>query len=180
MPSFPQIAHEGANRDRDIERRLRALESTWVRPETAASGYELLPKGAIKRQTLTASSSLYIVDTDTDMLLSNVPVTAGRIYGIHLHSFYELNSVNINARWYIYLKINGALYDIFKAIGPRISSGAVQDTLDSTVYWVPTVSAITDDLLVHADEAADGADLQFLGAATFRRTLTLIDYGVAP
>lgn len=143
-----------------------------TRPATGA-----VPLGAIRQQVLTTSTAAWIVDTDTDMTLTDVPVIKNHTYAVHLHvPHVRVASVAATARWDFNLKINGTAVDRFAVLQPGVT-GIFRVPLDATVYWKPTVTAASDDLLVSADEIIDGADITLEGAADAKRTLTVIDLG---
>jgi len=133
--------------------------------------------GIVAQEALTASTGNFGANADTDMNLANVSVVAGRTYSVHLHTQCQFNNVNPASQWEIFLKINGAEFDRFWHMEPR-TTGVVVGTIDSYVYWTPSVTAATDDLLVSVREVVDGATLQFEASAVAKRTLTLTDLGV--
>lgn len=117
-----------------------------------------------------------ITDALTDMKLDNVPVTANHIYGITLHTIVNWSCLAANARWDIMCRINGVDYRRFAAVQPGIQ-GQAYVTIDSTIFWKPTVTRATDDISVFLTETTDGADVILSGAATLPRSLSLFDYG---
>ena len=125
--------------------------------------------GIVARQSLTASSAGWTSTSATDMTLVNVPVTAGRVYGIHLHTQASLSA---SANWSAVCYLNGAQIGKFKHVDEAGTS-----TIDGMVYWLPSVTASTDDILVQVTEDSGTATLQFQASATDPRTLSLIDFG---
>lgn len=134
-------------------------------------------RGIVRQFDEDIDSSTFSDDADTDMVLNNVPVVAGRTYAIHLHSRFIFASLVADARWVIRLRLNGVDFDIFDDLQP-VTLGNTRGTIDATVYWTPSVSAATDDLLVRLDKLADGAQLTLVGSGTGKRTLTLTDVGI--
>lgn len=163
-----------------VDSRLKAVESGagGVRPETAFSAYDLLPKGAIQRDAWVTNTPLRTATADEDMLLNNVRWKSGRLYGIHLHAIW-LMTAGGGIQWNVGLLLNGAIYDYFDTIIPRVL-GVVQNTLDSWIYYVPTHDLGTDDIRVRSEEAVNGGDFFFAGNASARRTLTVVDFGKNP
>lgn len=133
--------------------------------------------GIVAQQALTTNNGPHAASADTDMLLNNVSVVAGRTYEVHLHTQCTFASVSSTASWVVALKLNGAELDRFATVIP-VQTGSLTFTIDSSVYWTPSVTAATDDLLVNARLVVAGAEISFGGAANARRTLTLIDHGV--
>jgi hypothetical protein len=142
---------------------------------------EVAAQGIIAQQVLTANGSGLTVSSDTDMLLNNVPVVAGRLYGIHLHTEVQLSAAL--GLWTLNLLINGAAYDRFERIenGPDASENVQKVyTIDAMVTWEAPTTQATDDFLVRATEHSGTATLTLPASANVRRTLTIYDLGVAP
>lgn len=127
----------------------------------------------VKYQEFSGSSSAYSADTVTDFLLSNVPVVSGNVYGIDLDCDYEWSSVDVDARFDVWARVNGVNHKRLAVIKP-VMGGVAFFQLHKRVLWVPTVTQSTDDLTIFVDEVAGGAEIQFLGPRTFM----LIDMGV--
>lgn len=125
--------------------------------------------GINARQSLTASGIGWSASADTDMLLNNVSVIAGRVYGIHLHSQVNLTAA---ATWSVVCHLNGAQIAKFQHVDDAGTS-----TVDAMVYWLPSVTASTDDIVVHINEDSGTATFNFQASATDPRTLSLIDFG---
>lgn len=133
--------------------------------------------GIVAQQTLTTNTATWSTGGDTDMLLNNVSVVAGRSYEIRLRTQYRLDSLNVAAAWNIDLTLNGSVLERLCRLQPGVS-GTSQGTMDVGVWWVPSVTAATDDFLVTAVEEVDGMTLSFQAAANNKRRLTVVDYGV--
>lgn len=127
---------------------------------------------------VSTSSPTYTDNSPTDMSISNIPVTAGHTYSIHLHSTLQWASLAAAARWDIYLRLNGADYRRFAVLQPGVT-GVTYITLDHTVYWKPSVTRATDDIQVVVMELTQGADITFSGGTALTRTLAVFDQGVA-
>jgi hypothetical protein len=132
---------------------------------------------AVPYLELTASSPTYIDNTPTDMSISNIPVTAGHSYGIHLHTLVQWVSLAATARWDFYLRVNGADHRRFGVMCPGVT-GTTYHTLDAMVYWKPTVTRATDDIQLVVMELTNGADITLSGGAALTRTLAVFDYGL--
>jgi len=180
MPAIPHTSRDDLP-FRDIERRLRALEAVYVNPDTAASAYDLLPKSAMRQVARDTSSGLLGVTTVIpDMLISDVSVVAGRMYGFHFHGLGLFNVNTATARWLLRLQVNAANVGSFMDF-QTITAGANQRReIDAWVFWYPTVTASTDDIRLVADEVANDAAFQIQASAADLRVLTMFDMGVAP
>lgn len=119
--------------------------------------------------------------TSTDMVLSNVPVVAGRLYEIHVHAQATLSVAD--GAWNVLVRLNGATIDRIEAVRNTTDAvgtfAAQTSTVDGCVYWEPTVTQATDDLDVFWEESSGGATFQADGTATARRTFTITDVGLA-
>lgn len=135
------------------------------------------PIGATKQVfapvEFSASSSAFAASTDTDLLKNNIPVVAGRTYGIRLHTTIQMASVAQDARWDIYAYLNGAQ---FKRMGilQFFSAGTNFIPVDAEVFWYPSVTQATDDLKIRLVMVTGGSTLALVG----QRSLTVVDYGV--
>lgn len=132
--------------------------------------------GGIVRQFAAAfSSAALTVDTVTDMVLSNVPVVAGRTYAFHFHS-----DVNLSAAlgdWAFDLQVNGVTVDRLVYV-QNVAATSENRTADGVCYWTAPATQATDDFQVLANEIGGTASLTLLASATNRRTFTVHDVGV--
>jgi len=135
-------------------------------------------RGVIARFESEANDSggPYSGDSVTDMVLSDVPVVAGRIYAVHLHTLIEFSATS-SAAWNVFLRIDGNNHGPFD----RLEASEVQRPMvDKTLYWEPDTTG-TYDLDVYLDEATGSVTASLLGSGSnLRRTLTVIDLGLAP
>jgi hypothetical protein len=136
-----------------------------------------LPWGVVARQTITANNGGHSVDTATDFALNNVPVVAGRLYAIHMHTSTLFSSVDVTARWVLRLRLNGANFAVMEDLEPRVG-GDSRRMSDATAYWVAPTTQATDDWDILADEIVNGAVLTLEGSATNPRFFTITDLGV--
>jgi hypothetical protein len=163
MPRTRQVSDDLTVRFRDLEGRLAGLEA---RPVIVPS------QGIIVAQFVaTTNNGAHTVDTITDMVHTNVSVTAGHTYALSFHS-----NVLIGAgagQWSILARVNGT------AVG-RYTEGLTVGSrdVDGTVYWIAPTTQATDDLEIFADETVDGSALTLQAGATAPRWFTVIDLGV--
>lgn len=137
-----------------------------------------VPRGIIAQQVLTADGASLTASAATDMALNNVPVVKDHTYAIHLHSEVTFSDLGFAGdRWYLECRLNGVALDRLANLMPGLA-GNTSITVDATVYWVAPTTQSTDDFTVFAVEQAGDANIQLRGAATARRTLTVIDLGV--
>ena len=124
-----------------------------------------------------ASTAAYATSTTTDMVLNNVPVVAGRRYGIHLHTVVNFSSFEADARWDFMVRLNGADYRRVWIAQP-VDVGISYFTVDGIVYWQPTVTRATDDLSLRMTQVNSTANtITLVGGPTIPRTLSVVDYG---
>lgn len=126
----------------------------------------------------------YTADSVTDLAIANVPVVAGRRYAVHVHTQYDLPAASGDQRWLFLFRVNGATVDRFATVGnvhDTVGAQAVmQGTVDETVYWTPSVTQSTDDVDVFLDTTSGATpSITLNGASTAKRTLTVIDVGLA-
>lgn len=139
----------------------------------------VLPWGVVAQQVETTNDGGHSADTATDFALSNVPVVAGRLYAIHMHSDVLFASVDVNARWVLRLRLNGSNIAVFEDLEPRVG-GNSRRVSDATCYWEAPTTQATDDFDVFADEIVNGADITLEASATNPRWFTITDIGEAP
>lgn len=145
-----------------------------VLPPAPLAGLTYSPaRGKIAQQELTANSAPVSGDGTGDMSLTNVPVYAGRLYGVHMHSRYDINAAG---EWAAECHLNGTKIGEF---GFFNHPGASDGLIDGTVWWEPSVTTITDDLTLVWNELAGTSTVTLIAAANTPRWLTLLDYGLA-
>lgn len=149
------------------------VATTWSRSDHVHAT-DALPWGILAHQTLDVNNGAHSVDADTDMVLNNVSVVNGRAYAVHAHSQIDLN--NGPGDWLIRLRLNGV--DFRDLCRVQTTATDLTIMMDATVYWFPTVTASTDDLLVRVDEQSGTSDITLNGSAAQLRTLSLIDLGI--
>jgi len=121
--------------------------------------------------TSAASAGPYSADGTTDMVLTNMPVIAGRTYAFHLHTYASLSGA---ATWHLTLAVNGTHVG---RLGTVTSTASLP--VDGTVYWTAAATQATDDFAVFVDEVSGTETLSLNGAASVPRTFTMLDVGVA-
>lgn len=143
-------------------------------------------RGVIKRFYSRDNSEDYTADSTTDMVLSNVPVVAGRLYKVELHSQWSLpdQGIGVNDQsWNILLHLNGVTIDRFGRIANQTdvvgTDEGVGGTIHQRLYWAPVATQATDDLAVFADSVGSNPMLTFQATPRAKRTLTLVDVGLA-
>ena len=110
------------------------------------------------------------------MSKTNVPVTAGNEYGVKVDFTLQWSSVDIDAEWHIWFRLNGVNVERWRALRPCVSGIALVPVVGE-VFWYPSVTAATDDIEVYAQLVHSGAPIIPSGATTLRRKLWVVDYG---
>lgn len=136
---------------------------------------DMSARGVVAYHEETDSDGPYTTDSVTDLAIANVPVVAGRLYAVHLHMEYNMSAAGT---WLVAFRVNGAMVDRFWRIEDE-GTTLLQDTIDATVYWAPAVTASTDDIDVYLDEISGSGGMTLTGTPTVKRTLTVIDVGLA-
>lgn len=143
-------------------------------------------RGVVMRFFSRDNSETYDADATTDMVLSNVPVVAGRLYKVELHSQWSMPDQGVGVTdqsWNILLHLNGVTIDRFGRVANQTdvvgTDEAVTGTIHQRLYWAPSVTAATDDLAVFADSLGSNSMLTFQATPRAKRTLTLFDVGLA-
>lgn len=131
-------------------------------------------RGIVARQVLTSSGSGLTASGLTDMVLNNVPVVAGRLYGIRLHSHFTITSA---ARWDMYVRLNGVDLDLLMT---HEGTAATDATREGMVTWEAPTTQATDDFTVFANELTGTSTLTLFATAGLPRTFEIFDLGVAP
>lgn len=111
------------------------------------------------------------------MTKTNVPVIGGNTYGIKVDFTLDWSSVDIDARWDFWFRLNGVNVERFRAIRPCVAGFALVPVVGE-VFWTPGVTAATDDIEVYAQLVTAGAPITPSGSATLKRKLWVVDYGV--
>lgn len=127
----------------------------------------------------TTTLALLTTSGDLGLTRNNVSVVATHTYGINVNFTLEWSSLQTDARWDIWCRLNGVNFDRFQVIKPGIG-GTMYVTVRGQVFWTPSVTQATDDISVFAEEVTDGANIQASGSVTLKRDLWIIDYGVLP
>lgn len=136
------------------------------------------PLGPIAQLIDDGDSGTHSVSAVTDMTLSDVPLVAGRTYGINLHSVVEWASLDVLARWAVILRVNTVQIDRLGDVHDAIT-GVSHYVIDSTVEYTPDVTG-QYDLDVFVSELVNGSTITFKGTATSLRKFTVYDHGVLP
>lgn len=110
------------------------------------------------------------------LVRNNVPVIGGNTYGIRVDFVLQWSSVDADARWDIYARINGSNFDRLAVINPGVV-GISHQPVKGEVVWIPGATAATDDITIWAERVTAGAPITPSGSATLKRKLWIIDYG---
>lgn len=184
MPRPPQVTQETSALFRNIEKRLRALEAIYVRPETATSAYDLLPKGYVTGFASNTASASYspqsvIPNTPTDMAINAFEAPGTRRYRISVKSFISQSGgttgQNTNAEFGVY--IDGTYYELI-GFNDDYPASSYNLFLNGWVLWEP--AAGTYDINIRLVDASGGGlayTIQFGANATRTRRLILEDIG---
>jgi hypothetical protein len=130
----------------------------------------------VAQQKLTSDSAVFSADGSSDFVLNNVPVIQNHVYAVHAHSDVTYASVDVDARWVVRLRVNGANNSVLADMEPRVA-GVVRPPFSPTVYWTAPATQPTDDFTIFMDLAVAGATVQFEASATNPRFFTIIDHG---
>lgn len=135
-------------------------------------GWYTYPSGAEGRlvvppQILVTNNGAHTGSATTDHVLNDVPGVVGHWYGVHLHTQVLVNSVDVNANWFLTLTVDGSGYDDFDRYETRVL-GSTRRVTDSTILWTPPSNGVFD-LGVTVNELVDGADLTLEGGGFLRR-----------
>lgn len=116
-------------------------------------------------------------DADLQLSWNNVPVVAGHTYGIFVDFVVEWDSFIVDSRWDIWCRINGVNFERYDILQPGVTGSGHQHIIGE-VFWIPSVTASTDDISTWGDEVVNGADITPAGSATLRRKMKITDYGI--
>lgn len=178
---MPADSRPAVNPYRDFERRLRALEAAYVRPETRDSAYDMAPRGRLNpRFVSTADSAVFSATGDSEMTTGAITLTAGRRYQAHLfipQVDYVAGGLGVNSIWTVNLKVNGSVHRRIATYSHGLNSQTIRYPLEAHITYEPA-STGSYTFLISLVETADGATLQFIGAATADRERVLEVYDV--
>jgi hypothetical protein len=127
---------------------------------------------------LTTAGSLMSASANISGLVrNNVPVVINHTYGIKVDFLLEWSSIDADARWDIWFKLNTVNIERFAVIQPVVL-GVSYQPVRSEVFWVAPATLSTDDIEVFAQNVVGGASITPSGSATLKRKLWIVDYGV--
>lgn len=133
-----------------------------------------MPRGLVAQDVSSIGEGPYSVTSVIAQLsLTDVEFLAGRTYAISYHEPHIIFSGS--GRWDILLRKDGATMASFGSQQDSFG-GTVRVPMDSTIYYVPTANEIVD-LTIAPTESLDGATIEFVGASTQQRALTVLDLG---
>jgi len=125
----------------------------------------------------TAPAQMTVSGLVSGLAKNNVSVISGNTYGIKVDFTLEWSSVDIDARWDIWFRLNGVNIERIRPLRPAITGIAFVPVVGE-VFWVPSVTAATDDVEIYAERITAGAPITPSGSATLKRKLWIVDYGV--
>jgi hypothetical protein len=124
----------------------------------------------------TAHAQMLASGLISGLVRNNVSVVSGNTYGIRTDFMLEWASVDVDARWDIWCRVNGVNFDRFAVVLPGVVGNSLQP-VRSEVLWVAPTTQATDDFTVYAELHTPGAPIIPSGSATLKRKLWIIDYG---
>lgn len=128
-------------------------------------------------QVATTTPTLTTSGAIPGLARTNVPVTIGHTYGFNVDFDVEWASLDVDAEWHFWLRVNGVNYEKFIPIRPVTVGFSFQKVI-GTVFWDAPATASTDDFDVFAQEIVDGANISPSGSSTLKRKFWIVDYGV--
>jgi len=128
-------------------------------------------------QVTTAGSLMSVSGAIPGLVKNNVSVVAGRTYGINVDFLVELASVDVDAEWDFWCRLNGTNLDRFTSIHPGVT-GVSYQPVKGQVFWVAPTTQATDDFDVFAGKVTTGSNITPSGSSTLKRKLWIVDYGV--
>ncbi len=117
------------------------------------------------------------IDGDLGLTRNNVPVTLNHVYGHVIDFTLQIACVDADARWDIWLRVNGSNFERFAVVQPAIL-GVFHWPVRAEVFWTAPATLATDYFSIWADEVVDGANVTPSGSSTLRRKYKIIDYGI--
>jgi len=132
-----------------------------------------IPRGIVARQELTAFSSAFSADADTDFALASVVVSSTRLYLVTLKSQYFLNFTSGEAVWTFDFYVDGVLTNSFHTID---RTSADRTYMCSSILWEPTSG--TKALKVRLDETNGVSSVTFEADANNHRAFWVEDIGL--
>jgi hypothetical protein len=154
-------------------------------PGQLASGADIkigglsVSRGIVKRQTpLTVSSAVFTTSGNTDFVITDVPLIAGRRYKLRLHTPYSHAAVDNANIFTADARVNSAVVGQIARF--RHPATVTEEILNSaTDFTVVSDGLYNIDVRVELDAAGAGGNLQFLGSADAPRYIEVADDGIA-
>lgn len=128
-------------------------------------------------QIATSTAALGTSGAIAGLSRTNVPVTIGHTYGIFADVPMDWGSVDVDAEWHFWVRLNGVNLEKFDIIRPIVLGVSLQRA-KGVVFWDAPATASTDDFDIFAQEIVDGANITPGGSATSKRKMWIVDYGV--
>lgn len=128
-------------------------------------------------QVATATADMTASGLVVGMARNNVPVVAGRTYGIKVDMAMEVANASAAARWDIWVRLNGSNLERIQVIQPAVVAVAYVHVFGE-IFWIAPTTQSTDDFTVYAEQVVSGSNLGPAGASTLKRKIWVMDYGV--
>lgn len=130
-------------------------------------------------QIATSTSALTASGVIVGLARTNVSVVIGHTYGIFVDFDMDWSSVDVDAEWHFWVRLNGANLEKFAILRP-IALGVSLQKAQGVVFWDAPATLATDDFDVFAQEIVNGASITPTGSATSKRKFWIVDFGVVP
>lgn len=125
----------------------------------------------------TAGSSISVTGTIPGLVRNNVPVVINHVYGIAPDFNVEWSSIDADAEWHFWVRLNGANLEKFDVLRP-VTLGVSYQKVRGEVFWTAPATASTDDFDILAERIDTGASFIPTGSSTLKRKLKITDYGI--
>lgn len=130
-------------------------------------------------QITTATPALAADGAIVGLVRNNVPVIIGHTYGLFVDFTVDWSSVDVDAEWHFWVRLNGANLEKVAVLRPIVLGVSLQP-VKGVVFWDAPATQSTDDFDVFADEIVNGATITPGGSATSKRKFWIVDYGIVP
>lgn len=125
----------------------------------------------------TAGSSITNSAVIPGLSRTNVPVVINHVYEIAPDFNVEWSSVDADAEWHFWVRLNGATLEKFDVLRP-VTLGVSYQKVRGSIFWTAPATASTDDFDVYAERIDTGASFVPTGSSTLKRKLKIIDWGI--
>lgn len=125
----------------------------------------------------TAGSSISVSSTIPGLVRNNVPVVINHVYEIVPDFSVEWSSVDVDAEFHFWVRLNGANLEKFAVLRPVVL-GISYQAVRGSVFWTAPATASTDDFDIFAERIVTGAAFIPTGSATLKRKMKIVDWGI--